>query len=150
MTNTLHSGTVVTSADIPVTPTAVENTAQSGITSTSYAAGANVCGTAFIAPVTGRVQVNFRAFLDNTTAGLVTVVSFEMREGSTVGSGTIFRAVDDNTSIARRGTNQVRGGMAVPVEGLTPAAAYNVRLMHRVTGGSGTVDDREISVQPLT
>lgn len=145
----LLAGTVVTSADITATGNATENTIHNAITSTTYAAGSPVCGTTFTAPTTERVAVHMRAYVDNNTGGVVTALAFEIREGGTIGSGTITHPADDAKAITHRGTNQIRGGMTVPVENLTAGATYNVRLMHRVTGGTGTIDDREVTVEAI-
>ncbi len=146
----LLAGTIVTGTDAPTMASAQENTSQGSITSTSYAAGGNVCGVAFIAPTTGRALVSWRAgSLDNNTGGQDTYLSFELREGSTVGAGTVRVAASDEYAVQHEGVNEIGFGSVYPVDGLTPGASYNVRTMHRVTGGSGTVDDRQIIVQPL-
>lgn len=145
----LQAGTVITGTDAPVIGIgAVEGTTQSP-TSTSYAAGTQV-GCTFVAPTTGRVLVEWRGFIDNNTAGQTTYLSFEVRAGGTVGSGTAESGLpSDEVALSHEGQNQIRGGMFQPVDGLTPGATYNVRCMHRVSGGTGTVDDREITVTPL-
>lgn len=142
----LQSGTVITGTDAPTMVSAVEATAQSP-TSTSYAAGTQ-CGVAFIAPTTGRVLIEWRSFLDNSTTEY-TIIAPEVREGSTIGSGTVVLSPSDEIALYHLNANQVRMGMFYPLDGLTPNANYNVRLMHRVTGGTGTLDDREVIVTPL-
>jgi hypothetical protein len=146
----LQAGSPITGTDVPGMVSNTEDTAQTGITSGTPAAGSPVCGVAFTAPTTGRVLVQFSAFVDNDTAAQVTYVTIEVREGSMVGSGTVVLAASDLNGFYHEGVNQVRGGMFHPVDGLTPGASYNVRLMHRVLGGTGTVDDRKVIVIPLT
>jgi hypothetical protein len=147
MADDLLAGTVITGTDVPEMASDFEGTQDSGITSTAYAQG-TLCGTTFMAPTTGRVMVMWRAKVDIDT-NQATYVSIEVREGSSVGSGTIFLSPSDEYAVGRQNTNNVAFGIFWPVEGLTPGATYNVRLMHRVTGGSGTVDDKEVVVIPL-
>lgn len=147
----LSAGTVITGTDAPETKLHFQATGETGVTSTSYAAGANVCGIDFIAPTTGRVLVIWGAEIDNDTAGVVSALSFELRTGSSVGSGSVVASYEaqDEWTLAHRGQNQYSAGVERPVEGLTPGSAYNVRTMHRVTGGTGSFIRREIIVQPL-
>lgn len=143
----LEAGSVITGTDAPTAVTSgVEGTNQ-GPTSTSYAAGTS-CGVAFIAPTTGRVLIEWRSFLDNSGANF-TICAPEVRAGSVVGSGAIQVPASDENGLTMEGQNQFRMGMFLPVDGLTPGASYNVQLMHRVTGGTGTLDDREVIVTPL-
>lgn len=146
----LLAGTVISGADVTATASHNETTDQTGITSTSFVAGSPVCGVAFIAPTTGRVLVMWGGELDHNTAGRETYLSFEVREGSVVGSGTVVYAADDSWSASNQGVNNCGAGVMHDVPDLTPGATYNVRLMHRVTvGGNGAVTRREVSVQPL-
>lgn len=135
-------------------PTAVsvqdeQTAAISGISSTSYTtAGGPVCGTPFIAPQSGKVLVHIAAELDNTSS--VTLMSFRLGTGSTIGAGTVILGPSDDRSIANTGSDQSRYGVPYLVTGLTPNAEYNVRLEHRITaGGSGAVSRRVLIVQPV-
>lgn len=145
----LESGSVITGTDAPTIVTSgAEGTNQSP-TSTTYAAGTS-CGVAFIAPTTGRVLLQWRAFVENDTGGAFTLITAQVREGSSVGSGTIILAASDEFALIHEGQQEVRYGMFYPLDGLTPGSNYNVQLLHRVTGGTGTLDDREVNVMPLT
>jgi hypothetical protein len=144
----LQAGTVITGTDAPtMADSGVEGTSQ-GPTSTSYAAGTQV-GTTFFAPTTGRALIEWRSFLDNNTAGQFTYLSPEVREGGTIGSGNVVLAASDEIAMYHEGQNQDRFGMFYPLDGLTAGSTYNVRLMHRVSGGTGTLDDRQVLVTPL-
>lgn len=144
----LQSGSVVTGTDAPTAVNHVEGTLHNSITSTSYAAGSPACQVAFIAPTTGRVLIEWAAFLDNNGAN-TTFITPQVREGASLGSGTIVLAASDENALFHLNTNQLRAGCFYPLDGLVPGASYNVQLMHRVTGGTGTVDDREVIVTPL-
>lgn len=148
MTSNLEAGSVITGTDAPTAVTSGVETTNQGPTSTTYAAG-TLCGVAFVAPTTGRVLVEWRSFLDNSGANF-TLCTVEVREGSSIGSGNVVLPASDENALTMEGQNQFRMGMFVPVDGLTPGASYNVQLMHRVTGGTGTLDDREVLVIPLT
>jgi hypothetical protein len=144
----LQAGSVITGTDAPPAVTSgVETTNQSPV-STSYAAG-TACGVVFYAPTTGRVLIEWRSFIDNNTAGAHTLLSIEVRTGNAIGSGTVVLDPSDEYSLQHEGTNQLRLGAFYPLDGLDPGDQYNVRLMHRVTGGTGTLDDREVMVTPL-
>jgi hypothetical protein len=41
-------------------------------------------------------------------------------------------------------------GATTFVNGLTPGASYNVRLLHRVSANTGTIALRELIVEPAT
>jgi len=132
-----------------VTVQAEQTAAITGIGSTSYTTtGGAVCGTPFIAPQSGKVMIHIAAELDNTSS--VTLVSFRLGTGATIGAGTAILTPSDDRSISNTGTDQTRYGVPYLVSGLTAGDDYNVRLEHRITaGGSGTVARRVLIVQPV-
>ena len=150
----LLAGTVVTALDTPPTVISVQDgtftfTATAyGVTSTS---GTYVdCGAAFTACTTGRALIWFRGQLLNNTGGQSTYCSFVVRDGSTVGSGASFLGSSDTRALEHAGTDTPQGGTFHLVTGLTPGNAYNIRLEHRVTGGTGTLLNRAVSVAPAS
>lgn len=145
----LLSGSVVRALDTPPTVVDRQGTAVTGITSTSYAAGSPVCGTAFTAPTTGRVLVTINAELDNSTAA-TTYCGFRIGEGASVGAGTEFQAPDDSLALFAVGTDNLRDGLSELVTGLTAGDTYNVQLMQRVSAGTGAVGRRAVTVAPAT
>lgn len=108
------------------------------------------CGTAFLGPFTGRVLIHYAADLDNDTGAASTNVAPVVREGGTVGSGATVLAASLSTSVRNVGTTDNRFGATYLLEGLTPGDTYNVRLEHRVSGGTGTIEFRSVSVEPGT
>ena len=121
------------------------------VTSGTYAD----CGVAFVAPTTGRVIVKTIGFLRASAAGLGALVAPVIREGATVGSGTVVVAANDMNAIQANGTGSntdgCRLGAEALIEGLTPGGIYNVRLEHRVNGsGIGTATRRTVIVAPAT
>lgn len=127
--------------------------------SITYVAGTDH-GVAFVAPPSGKVYVSFGGGL-GTNAVVVSVgswMSFEVRNGNTVGSGTVFLAADDsrstgpyrpfNTSV---GTKYAPASQRLLVTGLTAGADYNVRTMFRSdnAGAQAAVHHRQLVVEPV-
>ena len=150
----LLAGTIVNALDVPTT---VSNVQDGSFTFnlTTFGIDADTgtyvdCGVAFTAPTTGRVLVPFKGDLFNDTAAQFTVLSFVIREGSTVGSGTVFLAASDSRAIVNTGTSPVQAGITELVTGLTPGTVYNVRLEHRVGANIGTILRRTVIVAPAS
>lgn len=143
----LESGSVITGTD--ATPAVLDgaSSAQTGFTTTTYAY--NNMAIAFTAPTTGRVLVQWGGWLDSNGANTV-YLSFEVRTGSSIGSGSVVFAASDENAMYHLNTNQCAMGMFCPVDGLTPGGSYHVRLMHRTSGGTGSVDNQEVNVIPLS
>lgn len=119
-------------------------------TSTAYTStltAPNICGVAFTAPPSGKVKIHFD--VDSANSGNnFTGTSPEVRQGSTVGSGTVFQAAADSTSVSTGSTTFESQGRMTLVTGLTPGTVYNVALCHRVVAGTGSFDRREVTVAP--
>jgi len=144
----------------PQTVDALAKTIQVGLVTgysifnTAYAVTANVLGTAFIAPPSGAVIIHWAARMTNTTAGGSAFSSPEIREGGTLGSGTVKYAASDNVStrITVGDTTEVqRYGCSHLYDTLTPGALYNVTLQHRVDPSptGAFLAQRNVIVQPV-
>src|SRR5690606_2822805 len=155
----LLAGTKVKAIDTP--PTVSDS--QTGLftfTSTTYGVSVTSgtyadCGVAFVAPTTGRVLVKLAGYVRSSAANSAALVAPVIREGATVGSGTVVVSGSDLNSIQVSGsgsnTDGHRVGAEALIEGLTPGAIYNVRLEHRVSGSTtGTVTRRTVIVAPAT
>lgn len=114
---------------------------------TSTLSPANICGVAFTAPASGKVLITWRMALANSGAGY-TACSPQVAAGAVVGSGAVFLAAGDGTTISTDFSTFEGQGGTVLVTGLTPATAYNVALYHRVASGTGTFLRREVNVIP--
>lgn len=121
-------------------------TSSTSFTSTLSPAG--ICGVVFVAPPSGKVLVTWRAQLFNSGVNY-TAASFEVRQGSSIGAGTVHLASDDNRSINSTSTAGEGSGASEYVSGLTPGATYNAFITHRVTAGGMTTLRRSIGVIPL-
>lgn len=138
------------------TPVAAADTSTiSGITSTSWAAGSPVVGVAFTAPPSGSVFVTVSGTMTQSNNGFETRLSWEMREGSTIGSGTVFqatsslRAVVCGRAVNASGPAMVSASYRRLVPGLTAGSSYNARCMYSVSGGTGGFESREITIEPV-
>ncbi len=137
---------VSTSSASNTDPTTNRSTGSTTFTSTL--SPANICGTSFVAPTSGKVLVTWRCTLVNS-GNNYTACSYRIATGSTVGSGTTFQDADDSRTVSTDTTTFEGQGAAEYVSGLTPGATYNVFLMHRVGGGTGSFLRRTAGVVPL-
>lgn len=144
----LLAGTTILAQDITEEQFDDQGTSETGFTDTTYVAGANTCGTTFVAPTTGNVRIMWHARFESNTAGERVTVSMEVREGGTIGSGTVVSAATDGASLESEA--RLAAGMWRDIFGLTPGSTYNCRTMHRITGGNGDIFVRTIAVTPLT
>lgn len=110
------------------------------------------CAVTFVAPTTGRVLIHIAARMTNTVAGNASVISAEVRTGSTVGGGTVVEAADDGRAARQSGTPFNRVGITHLLTGLTPGASYNARILHKnsASGNVASFAQRELIVQPAT
>jgi hypothetical protein len=107
------------------------------------------CGVAFTGPNSGAVKIDYSADLDNSLSTASTNLAPVVRTGSTVGSGSTVLAASLDICIRNVGTDDRRYGASLLLEGLTPGSAYNVRLEHRVSGNTGTIQQRNVVVTPV-
>lgn len=103
----------------------------------------------FVGPHTGRIIVHWRAsfFAD---AGTVGRCSFQIREGGTVGVGTVVWAASDTYSMSTfSNVSSPEFGTTTMVT-LTPGVVYNIELQHRRQSGAGNTlyANRQVMVQP--
>lgn len=94
-------------------------------TSTTPVALSGDPGLAFTGPSTGKVLIMAGG---RATAGVCQLM-FEIRQGSTIGSGTVVTAADLNAS-------GDFGSRSWLVSGLTSGASYNVRVMYASSNGA--------------
>lgn len=119
--------------------------------STTYTAtltGGVAAGVAFVAPTSGNVVIHWGAVILNSTTQS-TYAAPQVRTGNVVGSGTVVFTVTDDSSLSITGTGiGNRWGASLYISGLTAGADYNVQMLHRVTGGTGTTSRKHIVVVP--
>lgn len=150
----LEAGALATGADFQNLTVQNHAPLDSGTTtSTAYtttrAAATSPVGKSFTAPPSGKVKIHWACGLQAAGAVDYVLCSFQIRTGVTLGSGTSIVAASDNR--ARQLTNtaaEQQGGRTALVSGLTAGNAYNVTLMYRVSGGTGTISRVEVIVDP--
>lgn len=107
-------------------------------------------GVAFVAPPSGKVIVHALASGWNSLA-VHSFLSFEVRVGGSVGSGSVHLASDENTAseFLLTATDPARHKAMGLVTGLTAGSTYNACITYRVPSGTGSYARRHILVQPI-
>lgn len=127
-------------------------TAAGSTTSTTFTAtltGGTACGVVFVAPASGTVIVHNSAFVDNSSTPR-SYMTFRIRTGSTIGSGTDVVAALDENAVSVLSSNDAAFGRAVMVTGLTADATYNCQQLFKVsTASTGTFQWKKLIVQPV-
>lgn len=121
------------------------NTTAGTTTSTSYTdslTGSTTVSLAFTVPPSGAIWVTITSALDNS-ADNYTVVSYRI-SGS---AGTV--AASDNWQIYFRNTNEGMVSRRTMQTGLTVGATGTVTMQHKVSGGTGTFNHRQILIEPV-
>lgn len=125
----------------------VQNT--SGTTSsgafTTTLTGGTTCSLTFVAPASGKVDVHNTCQTGNSGAA-ISICSHEVREGATIGAGTVIQAAAIENGVYSSGTS--RATVVTPVTGLTPGSTYNVQQWFVNTGGTGTFVNKQLIVRP--
>jgi hypothetical protein len=143
--NTLYNLLGATS----VTNTDATSRTTSSITYTTTLSPANICGTAFTAPPSGKIVIHWSSQLSNSSGPNVAECSPAVRTGSTVGSGTSVHAAAVTNAITAIANTQA--GSSVLVTGLTAGSSYNVALEHRAfSAGTATFANRVVTVVPIS
>jgi hypothetical protein len=120
-------------------------------TTTTFAPGSPVCGVPFTAPGNGKIYATVSAHMETNTAGEGCYMAYEIRTGSTIGSGTVFTTATTDNGVGVLGFTaaaRINASRRKLITGLTPGGAYNIRTMHLCTGGNFDVFYREILVEP--
>lgn len=131
-----------------------ESTTLNGIVNTTWNAGSPVCGIAFVASMSGKVCITITGDLRQATSAGTIWMSFQLREGNTVGSGTVVTGWDPDVNNALRfqvtaADHRHAASYERMVFGLTAGADYNVRTMHQVSAASsGQIVYRRILIKP--
>jgi len=106
--------------------------------------------TTFVAPQSGIVFVINRAYVDHQTSTTArSYISFVIRQGAVIGSGTVFLAAADANAVEHVGQNDLTAATAVRVTGLTPGVTYNIRQSARTTSGTAEFQNRFIGIIPV-
>lgn len=156
---TFPSGVRVRASDltklIPTAPVEGKDTSVADGTTTSLTyvnslTTTGIRGVTFKATDSGRIEILWSCGGRNSVAGQFSISSVEVRAGTTIGSGAVWFAGDENTAVApasdSAGHQTTHAGF-VEVTGLTPGADYNASLIYRTSAGTATFSRRRISVK---
>lgn len=149
------AGQIIRALDFGGYASVADTTDETNFNSTSFTLGGTTVGTTFTAPTGGAVLVIWlaRGRL-NTTTGERILVTTEVREGTTLGSGTVVSAASDGSAVewGQATNDRLQASMTRTVSGLTAGAAYNVTVWHRnaiAVASAGSIFDRAINVIPI-
>lgn len=135
-------------------PTSMDDIQNTAGTTTSAAyvetlTSGTACSGVFTAPLSGKVIVVSSAQIDNSGAQ-TSLMSFVIRTGSSIGSGTTFLAASDDDALRNIGTDETQDTYVRLVTGLTAGAIYNIRQAFRGSGGTtATFSRKRLSVIPV-
>lgn len=103
----------------------------------------------FVGPPTGRVIIHWRA-VTLGDPGAVGKMSFQIRLGSVIGSGTIVQAAADNMALGLFSNVASPEFGTTTLVAVTPGTTYNIEIQHRKVSGAGNVifGNRQLMVQP--
>ncbi|GGM27236.1 hypothetical protein GCM10011608_10000 [Micromonospora sonchi] len=132
-----------------------DGTTLANITSTTFVPGSPVVGRAFVAPPSGGIWVTVGGSIAQSVAGSNTRLSWEVRQGGTVGAGTVIwspssvRGISCGQAVVSGGPSQLSASDRDLADTLIPGTTYNIRTMHTVTSGTGGVTYRKLMVEPV-
>ena len=147
-----RAGQIIRALDFAGYASVLNTNAESGVTSTSFITGTSVCGVTFVAPTSGQVKISWAARIEVNTSTVRGLVSIEVRDGGTVGSGTVIAAASALSALEIGVSTDIRLEAAIfrDLTGLTAGATYNVQTMHAVAGvGNADILTRRILVEPI-
>lgn len=122
------------------------------LNNTAFAAGVT-CGFAFKGPQSGRIMVAATLHTSNDVAGVFSYLSYEVRQGAVVGSGTIVHTPTTEEAFGSGGAINTRGrGTAIQLmdEVLGAGADYNIRAMHTGAGAAGGANTYDVFWRSIT
>lgn len=141
--------------NVPAVQTPDVSVTDGATTSTSYTntlTTTGIIGVVFTGPYSGQSTVRWMT-TGRAGAGAFTFTSCEVRTGSSIGSGTVVSASDDNTasSCQSDSVNQQceHSGIRL-ITGLTFGTVYNACITYKVNTGTGTYNRRSIFVEPAS
>lgn len=141
----------------PVQDSSPDNNSAGTAVTTTPSNGSTVCGASFVAPESGRVLVSFNgSFTIHSTGGTGQVhMGPQVREGSTVGSGTVVYNPSGDPG-CKTGSSLAQtwsSGCSAMVDGLTAGDTYNVAAVFFTPDASGSPKiqyfSRQVSAIPL-
>lgn len=130
------------------TQNALANVTATGYTET-FSTSNTPAAVAFVAPTSGKVLIHNSAYLDQSSAAARTYLSWILRTGASIGSGTVVQSAIDANAIENLSDADATIGRTIMVSGLTANSSYNIRQAGRVTSGTGEYQNRHLIVEPV-
>lgn len=128
----------------PQTSYASDNTNFNTVSTVYTTAGGPLVGATVVVPLSGQVRVDFSSILDNTNAGVLSLLAPQLNNGAVIGGGATITPAADAISIRNQGQDEVQTSSFTVYTGLTPGTSVNAFLNHRVTANSGAYNARKI------
>lgn len=152
---TTFNGTVQLAHGNNMWVNAVDTTNGESNSTTSYLPGTTPTGVTFNAPPSGRVIITISSYFGQTTNANEAIVSFALRTGATIGSGTVVlaatgtRALVCGMAVNASAPARLQASRRLAVTGLTAGNPYNVRIEFATNpAGACVIFTREIIVEP--
>jgi hypothetical protein len=126
--------------EIPSVETTSYQGASAGQTtsSTSYTSLSGDPAVTFVAPRSGKVTLRWGATTVCGDATTLSMMSIEVREGGTIGAGTVVLASDDTRAITHEGLEDENGAFEYVLPALNEGATYNARCTYKRFSGVST------------
>lgn len=125
-----------------------DDTATTHSSPTAAALGARGGQAAVVAPASGSFVISIRGRVGSSASNVYAALGYEVREGSTIGSGTVVIPFDTARSFINWSSNRITAGVTMMINGLTPGANYNIRMMMASQSGAGTFEECAFILTP--
>jgi hypothetical protein len=137
-------------------PWFANSTADEVTTSTTYTPGGTPVGVSGVVPPSGKLKVTWSAYMSQSTNQNESIVSFALRAGGVIGSGTVLvstsgdRALVCGMAVNAGAPSRLQASRTTLVVGLTPGDTVNVQIEFQTNPGGGiSVFNRELLVEPV-
>lgn len=115
---------------------------------TGGAMGARGGQAVVVAPASGSFTISLRARIGSATAGQYAAVGYEVRQGTTIGSGTVVVPYETSFALINWSTSRIMAGITYMINGLTPGADYNIRMMMASQSSGSTFEEGAFILTP--
>jgi hypothetical protein len=144
-------------------PAFAESSTNASFTNTSpspTSGGFGSLGVTFVCPPSGLVYVTIGGYLYQEVAGNQAVLGWQLRDGGTIGSGTVRLSPQDDNSLIIGETVDTSEPIVVGASkrtllggsfgyAMVVGNTYNIQAQHFVNGGQGTLEHRSVLVEPV-
>jgi hypothetical protein len=141
MATHFRAGQRLTAGLLSIESTQVEDTTTRTTTSGTYgnAATGGAFSASVVVPASGAVVVEMRSTQRNS--GATNTITSWTASGST--SGTLYTA-NDTAALIVTGTSNISVDLSYRLSGMSVGETLTVTMQHKVSGGTGTMDYRQI------